>query len=202
MNIKLTIWIVAILLGAVIIGVVWYVIFVPNTVPQTSQSTATLPTSGSVSPTSGPTPPSSSGTLSPTVQKIALTIQNGGTVVANDFIHNGVTIPDKANKGRYLLAGNLGYCLSNPQQCQAASSTNFSVYYNSTQQSFLITLTKEPIGQARLDMEQFLSTTLGLTEQQMCSLNYLVGVTVYVNPQYAGKNLGFSFCPGATALPK
>ena len=133
---------------------------------------------------------------------MTLTIQNGGSVIVNDFIHNSVTIPDTANAGRYLLAGNLGYCLSDPQQCQAASSTDFNIYYNSGPQSFTIALTEEPIGQARLDMEQFLLATLGLTEQQLCSLNYLVSVSIHVNSQYAGKNLGFSFCPGATVLPK
>ena len=133
---------------------------------------------------------------------MTLTTQNGAAIVTNDFIHNGVTIPDTANAGNYLLAGNLGYCVSNPQQCQAASSTDFTVYYNSTQQSFIIDLIKEPMGQARLDMEQFMSTVLGLTQQQMCSLNYLVGVTRYVNSQFTGKNLGFSFCPGATVLPQ
>jgi hypothetical protein len=131
-----------------------------------------------------------------------ITTYGGNTVLARDFIHNGTTINDTANSGRYLLAGNLGYCTSDPKQCQAVPAKNFSVYYDSTAQSFIITLTEEPIGQARLDAEQFLLTTLGLTQSQMCSLNYLVGVTKYVSEQYAGKNLGFSFCPGATVLPK
>ncbi|MBU6490888.1 hypothetical protein KGQ25_01895, partial [Patescibacteria group bacterium] len=107
-----------------------------------------------------------------------------------------------ANPGRYLLAGNLGYCLSNPQQCQAAPSIGFNVYYNSGPQSFTVALTKEPIGQARLAMEQFMLTTLGLTQQQMCSLNYYIGTTYWVNAVYDNKNLGFSFCPGATQLPQ
>lgn len=132
---------------------------------------------------------------------MALATQDG-IVTVKDFIHNGATISDKTNAERYLLAGNLGYCIIDPQQCQAATTTNFSVYYNSTAQSFIITLTEEPIGQARLDAEQFMFTTLGLTKQQMCSLNYLVGVTKYVSEQYAWDNLGFSFCPGATPLPK
>ncbi len=133
---------------------------------------------------------------------MTITVQGGGTVSTNDFIHNGVTIVDKANTDRYLLAGNLGYCLSDPQKCQAGTATDFSAYYNSVPQSFTIELEKEPIGQARLDAEQFLSAALGLSEQQMCSLNYYVGVTIYVNSQFTGKNLGFSFCPGATALPQ
>ena len=133
---------------------------------------------------------------------MTLAAQDGSTIVVHDFIHNGVTIPDTANTGQYLLAGNLGYCFSDPQQCQAAPSSDFNVYYNSTRQSFIIALTKQPIGQARLDMEQFMLATLGITQQQMCGLNYFVGVTKYINAQFSGKNLGFSFCPGATVLPQ
>ncbi|OGG77964.1 hypothetical protein A3A36_02270 [Candidatus Kaiserbacteria bacterium RIFCSPLOWO2_01_FULL_52_12b] len=198
MNTKLVIWIVGILLGAVIAGVVWYLFFIPKTVlPQSSGTTTTLPISGSVTPVS-----SASGTPSGVTPTFPLTTQTGDVVSALDFIHNGVTIPDEANVGRYLLAGNLGYCLSDPQKCQAAPAVHFTVYYNSGPKSFLIDLTEEPIGQARLDMEQFMLKTLGLTQAQLCSLNYLVGVSIYVNSQFTGKNLGFSFCPGATVLPK
>jgi hypothetical protein len=134
--------------------------------------------------------------------QMVLATPGGTAVITHDFIHNGTTIPDKANVGRYLLAGNLGYCPSDPQQCQAAQASDFSVYYNSAQQSFTIALTKEPIGQSRLDMQQFLLTTLGITEQQMCSLDYYVGTTYEVNSTYDDRNLGFSFCPDVTALPQ
>lgn len=199
MNTKLIIWILGIFLAVIVVGVVWYVLFAPKSVTQqTTQPTTTLPISGSV--TSVSSLPSST-TASQAARTLSIKMQNGSAVTVNDFIHNGVTISDKANTGHYLLAGNLGYCLSNPRQCQASSATNFTVYYNSAQQSFTIELTKEPIGQARLAMQQFMLKTLGITEQQMCNLNYLVGVTEYVNPLFAGKNLGFSFCPGATELP-
>lgn len=190
-------WILGLFLLIVIGAVLWYFIFVPKTVPQTSgQPTATLPVSGSVTSN-----PSSSASPEP-IQTMSLATQSGSSVVAQDFIHNGATIPDTSNAGRYLLAGSLGYCPSNATQCQAAPAADFNVYYNSAPQSFTIALTQEPIGQARLHMEQFLLPTLGLTQVQLCTLNYYVGVTTYVNPQYAGENLGFSFCPGATVLPK
>jgi len=51
-------------------------------------------------------------------------------------------------------------------------------------------------------MEQFMLKTLGISQQQLCALNYSVGVTRYVNEQYTAKNLGFSFCPGAVVLPQ
>ncbi len=127
---------------------------------------------------------------------------SGGTIVTNDFIHNGVTIPDAANSGRYLLAGNLGYCITDSQKCQAGAVTNFNVFYDSTAGSFTIALLKEPLGQVRLEAEQFLMQTLGITQEDMCRLNYYVGTTAHVNPYYDSKNLGFSFCPGATVLPQ
>lgn len=202
MNTKLIAWIVAILLGVGVITILWYVMSSPNTTPQTSEPTTTFPVSGSINTNTTGSTNITSATSSLAVQKMTITVQGGSTVVVNDFIHNGVTLLDSANTGNYLLAGNLGYCFSDPQKCQAAPSNNFSVYYNSASQSFVIDLTQEPIGQTRLDMENFMLTTLEITQQQMCSLNYLVGVTRYVNLQYVGKNLGFSFCPGATVLPK
>lgn len=199
MNTKLILWITGILIGTVTAAVLWYVMFVSETaLPPPPQPVTTLPAGGSITPVS---PRSSLATSSPEAGTIVLTAQDG-TVTARDFIHNDVTIPDDSNDGNYLLAGNLGYCLSDPQKCQAASATDFSVYYISASQLFVIDLTREPLGQARLAMEQFMMTTLGLTEQQMCNLNYLVSVTKYVSEQYTGKNLGFSFCPGATVLPK
>lgn len=197
MNTKLIIWILGIFLGVIIIAVLWYAIFAPKQISQTTQPNTDFPVSESIIPTS-----SSSDVSSQFTQTMTLSTQNGEVIVTNNFIQNGITIQDKANAGRYLLAGNLGYCLSDPRQCQAGSATNFNIYFESALQSFVIALTEEPVGQARLEMEQFMLTTLGVTQQQMCSLNYYVGVTSYLNPQFAGKNLGFSFCPGATVLPR
>jgi len=183
---------VGVILGAIIaVSVIWYVLsaFRPAT-----QNTNNIP------PDVTDNRPSY-GTTTPAAPTLKLSTQNGGVIVVLDFINNGVTIPDASNRGQYLLAGNLGYCFSNPQKCQAAPADNFSVLYNGEQQTFIIDLTKEPIGQARLDMEKFIVRTLGVSGRALCNLNYRVGVTIYVNPQYTGKNLGFSFCPGATALP-
>lgn len=195
MQIKLVGWIVIALLVIIVGSTVWY-LAIPKTPAQTATSTpaVTLPASGSVAPTQA--------TTTQAQGKLSIKSAAGGFIITNDFIHNGVTIANTSNPGNYLLAGNLGHCLSNPELCQAAPVDNFSVYYYGQSQVFNITLTKEPIGQARLDAENFLLQELGITKTQMCNLDYSVGVTVYLNEQYAGKNLGFSFCPGATVLPK
>lgn len=132
---------------------------------------------------------------------MSLTDQNGNPIVVNDFINNGITIQDMANPGRYLLAGNLGYCLANPEECQAGEARSYNIYFDSEMQSFVMVIIEEPIGEIRHEMEQLLLSTLGITEMQLCSLNYYVGVTSELNEQFAGKNLGFSFCPGAVVLP-
>ncbi len=133
---------------------------------------------------------------------MTVAILHGNAIATNDFVHNGITIPDTVNSGRYLLAGNLGYCMSDPQECQAGATTDFNIFYDSTNGSFTIALLKEPLGQVRFEMEQFLMKTLGITQEDMCRLNYYVGTVSDVNPLYADRNLGFSFCPGATVLPQ
>lgn len=195
------IWIAAAFIGVIIIAALWYVAFAPKPAPQPPSPTpTTLPIGGSISPgtiSPGAVPPAATSSA---VRTVSLAVK-GGTVAANDFINNGTTIPDAANAGRYLLAGDLGFCPTDPQKCQAGPVVGFNIYYDSEHQSFNIALVVEPIGQTRLAMQQYLGTVLGLTEAQMCSLNYLASVPLSINEQYAGKNLGFSFCPGATPLP-
>ena len=133
---------------------------------------------------------------------MTITDFEGGSLVTNDFVNNGTTIPDAANQGRYLLAGDLGYCLTNEAACKAGGITDFNIFYDSADQSFAVALLVEPIGRTRLVMETFLARTLGVSQPDMCRLNYYIGVTSDINSFFAGKNLGFSFCQGATKLPE
>ncbi len=186
---------------AVVFGFVWVYLLSPAPRQTTGPlPTGTLPVSNSIPAQSG----SFTGTTSATSAAQTITIAERGQapVTVPDFIHNGVTLADSANPGRYLLAGDLGYCPVGGGPCGTASTTDFNIFYDSTGQYFLIALTQEPIGAARLAAQQFLLQTLGITEAQACALTYYLGTTVDVNPVYAGKNLGFSFCPGATVLPQ
>ena len=115
-------------------------------------------------------------------------VSKGGTgVVVNDFIHASSAVPDTANPGQYYLTG--------------SSTGGFIIKYTESGQSFIIALTEEPLGQTRANAEQSLMRTLGISQDQMCALNYYLGTDVYTSGFYGGKNLGFSFCPGATQLP-
>lgn len=196
---KLFITTLLLIVLAILCAVVWFFIFAPKQPPSSpTNSSVTLPLSGSTTnvPASGSTRPSGSA------KTIAVGSLRGGNVTTNDFIHNGVTLPDVTNKGRYLLAGDLGYCISDPQKCRAGTQTDFNIFYDSNYGSFTIALLKEPLGGVRLGMEQFLMNMLGISQNDMCRLNYYVGTTFDVNETYSTKNLGFSFCPGATTLPK
>lgn len=182
------------IIGVIILAVIGF--FVLHSSPQTTapqQQSVTFPSSSTVT--------TSSSTAASGASTMLVGSLSGNAIVTSDFIHNGTTIPDTANAGHYLLAGNLGYCVSDPQKCQAGATTDFNVFYDSTNGAFTIALLKEPLGQVRAEMEQFLMQTLGITQEDMCRLNYYVGTTSNVNPRYDSKNLGFSFCPGATTLP-
>lgn len=195
MNIKPILWTVATVILVVLAGsAVYAFFFAPQPGPTSPGGQVTLPGSG----------PAGTATSTPgggVVDTLELPANGGGTILVYDFIKNGVTVQDTANADRYLLAGKLEYCASNPR-CQAAPAENYLVYYNSGEQSFTIALTEEPLGQARFEVEQFMLKTLGIEKAQLCSVVYYVGVDSYTNEQYAGKNLGFSFCPGATQLPR
>jgi hypothetical protein len=113
--------------------------------------------------------------------------QGGAKIIVNDFVDNGVTVPDPSNVGKYYLT--------------SFSSTEFAISYDASTQFFTIALQQEPIGHARLDAQQYLQQALGISQNQLCYLNYYLGTDDHTSDTYAGKNLGFSFCPGATALP-
>lgn len=132
---------------------------------------------------------------------VPVVTQQGGTMTARDFIHNGTTVEDPANPGSYYLAGETGYCDSQGVCAHGASSKEFSIVYYPEDSSFVVALLAEPLGQARKGAEQFLMNTTGLSSTELCALKYYVGTDSYRSAQFSGTNLGFSFCPGATKLP-
>ncbi len=115
----------------------------------------------------------------------------GGTITVKDFLKDAATIPDPNNAGHYYLAG---------QTTATDSFPEFSIVYTSVDQSFIVSLLKEPVADTRKHAEQVLVAKLGLSGLQACNLRYWVSIPSQVNSIYSGKNLGFSFCPGATKL--
>jgi hypothetical protein len=191
MKLPLILTVVGIILvgGALVVG---FVIFREHSTPN-PQGITQFPTAS----TTNPLP--SGGSASPTMNLAAN--DSVGTVAVKDFIHNGVTAADVENQGKYYLAGSPGYCMPDGTCPHGAQAPNYIVTYDAASQSFVVALTSEPIGTARRDATQFMLRALGVTEQDLCRLNYYLGTDIQVNPTYAGRNLGFAGCPGAVKLP-
>lgn len=161
--------------------------------PSENQASSTIPTQSAGSTSSSTT---AKGT------EVSLSTQDGLGVTVKDFIHNGETVADVVNPGSYVLAGSLGYCLADGSCPHGADTDDFSILYSESTEFFRVILLKEPLGSVRESAERFIIDRLGITEQEACSLKYAVGAPYWVNAAYDNKNLGFSFCPGATVLPK
>lgn len=147
-------------------------------------------------PTSGGLSGGSSGT-----ETRSLTLATGERIVVKDFLSNGITFEDPANAGSYFLAGKLEYCLEDGT-CPDTNTPNFSILFIEADQSFSISLNEEPLKGSRISAERYLREALGMSEKEMCDLQYSLGTTVSVNEAYGSiTNLGFSFCEGAIALP-
>ena len=137
-----------------------------------------------------------SGTSSSTSLSVAGA--DGSVIQTNNFLADPTTV-------QYPLDPDFYYFNSSAAGGTPSATTPaepFSIGYIRSTQYFNVTLLQEPIGPVRTEMEQYLMGKLGLTQSQMCQLNYSVGVPNYVNTQFSGMNLGFSFCPGATKLPQ
>ena len=147
-------------------------------------------------------------TTSPNGQNVTLPISNSigqtntasttGTVKTKDFLKNPTTVKDPINAGYYYLGYHANEGVSDST---ATSNPPYIIEYISATKYFNIALLKEPIGTTRSIAEQFLMADLGISQAQMCKLNYMVSVPNSVNSQFAGRNLGFSFCSGAARLP-
>lgn len=136
-----------------------------------------------------------------TAGSLTVETSDGSPILVKDFISNGITIEDPSNKGWYFLAGDSGACNPDGTCPSAGSEKDFSILYDSVTKSFVVSINTEPLGAVRKNAEQYLMNALGLTESDMCRLEYSVMTTSYVNATYGGENLGFSFCPGAIKLP-
>ena len=111
--------------------------------------------------------------------------------MVEDF--SATAVPDQNDKNTSYLAG------ENVQGVIAG--TPYVIEFVDSDQSFTVALMREPLSATRRQAESDLMQKLGITTQEMCGLRYVVLVSFDVNEGYAGRNLGFSFCPGAVRLP-
>ena len=135
--------------------------------------------------------PRSEGQAS-SVSTILVPTDTGGPISVLDFKQNSATVVTANIPGYFFLSGGLD---------PSGTGAPYSTFFVESDGSFSITLLKEPISVTRREAEQELMRQLGASKNEMCALRYWVGVYKETNPIYANRNLGFSFCPGATELP-
>ena len=144
-----------------------------------------------ITPTTTGGVPETVVTTPPPKQGLAVGTIDGNTIVVNDFKNDTSTKTSSNIPQHYFLSGG-----TDPSATNASHST----FYLESDQSFNVTLLQEPIGQVRSQAETELIQKLGISQADMCRLRYWVGVPNFINSIYSGKNLGFSFCPGAAQL--
>jgi hypothetical protein len=116
----------------------------------------------------------------------------------NDFLKDPETVKSTLNPGQYSLGHHFAEDATDPK---ADETPPYVITYFSATTYFNVTLYQEPLGKTRETAQRYLMDHLGISQNQMCLLKYMVSVPNRVSQIYAGKDLGFSFCPGATPLP-
>lgn len=74
----------------------------------------------------------------------------------------------------------------------------YEIAYTPADSRISVVIYREPIGEVRAKATSDLLGRLGITAQELCTLDSLVFAPRWVNNFYADKNLGFPGCPGAT----
>jgi hypothetical protein len=82
-----------------------------------------------------------------------------------------------------------------------ADTPKYIFEYFEAGRTFNITLLDTNLREARVAAEKDLLQRFSLTEEQACSLQVTVGTLVSISQEYAGKNLGLSFCANRIDLP-
>jgi len=116
--------------------------------------------------------------------------EDGRIIAVRDFTDSAVE--DKNNRGVMYLAGE--------DEEGFVEETPYVISFFSEDQSFTVSLFAQPINAIRRRAESDLLNQLGLSEGEACFLRYVVLVPFDIDKNYAGRNLGFSFCPGAVEL--
>lgn len=188
--------IIAVALVLVLAAAGAYVFFISRAPapPDTATTTPGTGLFGSPSPVSSNTKPANGQTSAPAPagERVSIINRDGATVSVKAFL------PD-ANATSTRSVDATGPSPVIPLYWPEEKGL-FSIVYNSNNNFFGVTLLEEPIGEARLQAEAYLIRLLDIPAPDACRLNYTVGVSASLNPIYSGKNLGFSFCPGAVKL--
>ena len=114
---------------------------------------------------------------------------------------NTLSVQTKAQQPVKVKDFTKNYQAATPGNGLLVDNGQYSISYSTSDQSFLITLESKPLKTARAAAEQDILNRLNITQAQACQLKVSVKVPLNVDPNYAGNELGLSFCPGSVPLP-
>lgn len=111
--------------------------------------------------------------------------RNGGTVSVYNFYDDPGT--SDIGSDNYVLYGTNDDSLG----------LGYQIVYLSLDQSFIISLTETPWREWRSQAEQAFLKALDISQSDACNLKVSVTIPYNVDSEYAGEDLGLSFCPNA-----
>jgi hypothetical protein len=124
---------------------------------------------------------------------LPVTGTDGTEYKADNFLSGGSVVADNNNPGSFFLGNTFEF---GPD----GSTPSYVISYIYETDYFNITLLKQPFSIARSDAESYLKDLLMISKEDMCNLNYTVGIPQYASDVLSGKDLRFSFCSGAVSL--
>ena len=119
---------------------------------------------------------------------LSLASRNGGSVSVYNFYDDPGTSD----------IGDDNYVLYNTND--DSLSLGYQIVYFSMDQSFVISLTESPWRDLRPQAEQAFLRALNISQSDACNLKVSVTIPYNVDPEYAGEDLGLSFCPNAKSI--
>lgn len=126
---------------------------------------------------------------------LSIKVPAGGTYEVRNFIKNGDALEDTYNRGNYFVGNTY------PSPSSPSPMPPYIITYSAQSQFFNVVLYKEPLSRSRNEAEVFLQRTLGIRSADLCMLDYMVSTPYTVSETYTSRDLKFSMCPGAVALP-
>ncbi len=145
-------------------------------------------------------PATSSGTTLPETS-------GGDTVVVEDeqvlepvrYTSDGVTvqIPNPLNLSTVSSQGDELYNLTD---MQTYNERSYNVIYNNRTKVFTVALLDEPLADSRIAAKEYIQSTFGLSDEELCLMPIHVLVPYGVNQFLSGESLGMPGCPGSFDL--
>ncbi|HYE23283.1 MAG TPA: hypothetical protein VEA92_02405 [Candidatus Paceibacterota bacterium] len=139
-------------------------------------------------------------TTTPTIP--SLPRDSGATVVLTSKANRIITVPDFTYGHPSVEVEDTGitYVYLTQNDDLVELDHRYGIVYGSDS-TISIGLLASPLGASRTAAETKLRELIPLADDILCSLKIAVQTADTIEPRFAGKELGLSFCPGAVPLP-